>query len=77
MTSQKKWPIIITLFLILGLFLVACERPLPDDGSGDAPTSGPPVESDTEAYPEPGQILVKLPPIPIVTAQAIPLQMLN
>ena len=49
MTSRKTWPIVITLFLMLGLFLVACERPLPDDGSNDAPSSAPPAD----AYPEP------------------------
>ena len=53
MTSQKKWPLVITLLLILGLLLVACERPLPGDGSGDVPASEPPVSTDSGSYPEP------------------------
>jgi LysM repeat protein len=55
MTSRKKWPFVITLFLILGLLLVACERPLPDDGSGDAPAPVAPVPTDTGLYPGPDE----------------------
>lgn len=54
MTSHKKLPVLVTLFLILGLFLVACERPLPGDGSGDGPDQGPPTGTELETYPAPG-----------------------
>ncbi len=50
MTSQKKWPLVITLLFILSLLLVACERPLPDDGSADVPVEEAPAPG---SYPGP------------------------
>lgn len=56
MTSQKKWPLVITLLLILSLFLVACERPLPDDGNASAPQEAPvPGTYPGPAEGDPGQ----------------------
>jgi LysM repeat protein len=52
MTSRRHWSILIALLLMLSLFLVACERPLP--GDNEAVSTATPAETDfTETYPGP------------------------
>ena len=62
MTSRRYRSVLVATFLIFGLFLVACERPLPgnDDIPATATTTGPDSsvdpgsgEEDTGTYPGP------------------------
>ncbi|MDX1412781.1 MAG: LysM peptidoglycan-binding domain-containing protein [Candidatus Promineifilaceae bacterium] len=53
MTSRIKWPLLAAILLVIGLLLVACERPLPSDGSGDDPEPATTADTDSGAYPGP------------------------
>jgi LysM repeat protein len=50
MTSRRYWFVLVTLSLIMSIFLVACERPMP--GSDDIPATVTTSETDSSAYPE-------------------------
>ena len=51
MTPKRQWSILIAIFLMLGLFLAACVRPLPGDNEASSTTA--PAEGDTSAESEP------------------------